>query len=302
MVYFTEKLIHEIHNRSCIWDTADVNHLNKEVLTNMWMEIAESLYSDWHALSSFDQRDRVADVKKKWTNIKDSFVKDVKGKKPRKSKGPPEHRKKYYLYDHLQFLIPFIQDSKSSKNSNDRENPKKKIKKNLGEGSSKRETTPRYEPVTPADVQLHAETLNAFAGKLATETLCQLDGDLSFMVSLMPTVKSMNEKQKIDFKIGVLQLVARIKYNDTLRDSTYTGQSPFMPDLRCFSVPYQHFPFINPTVSSSQSRRRSRRLSVNGETPSTTPLKNEACSTATSPSTSYNDELFNEGRGEESDN
>lgn len=58
MVYFTEKLIHEIQKRSCIWDTADVNHLNKEVLTNMWMEIAENLYSDWHVLSAFDQRDR----------------------------------------------------------------------------------------------------------------------------------------------------------------------------------------------------------------------------------------------------
>lgn len=58
MVYFTEKLIHEIQRRSCIWDTADVNHLNKEVLTNMWMEIGENLYSDWHSLSAFDQRDR----------------------------------------------------------------------------------------------------------------------------------------------------------------------------------------------------------------------------------------------------
>lgn len=58
MVYFTEKLIHEVHKRSCIWDTADVNHLNKEMLTSMWMEIAESLYSDWHTLSPFNRRDR----------------------------------------------------------------------------------------------------------------------------------------------------------------------------------------------------------------------------------------------------
>lgn len=58
MVYFTEKLINEIRQRSCIWDTADVNHLNKEVLTNMWTEIAGNLYSDWHSLNSFDKRDR----------------------------------------------------------------------------------------------------------------------------------------------------------------------------------------------------------------------------------------------------
>jgi len=58
MVYFTEKLINEIRKRSCIWDTADVNHLNKEMLTNMWTEIAETLYSDWHTLGVFDKRDR----------------------------------------------------------------------------------------------------------------------------------------------------------------------------------------------------------------------------------------------------
>lgn len=58
MVYFTEKLINEIRARSCIWDTADMNHLNKEMLSNMWKEIAENLYSDWHALNPIDRRDR----------------------------------------------------------------------------------------------------------------------------------------------------------------------------------------------------------------------------------------------------
>lgn len=58
MVNFTEKLIHEIRARSCIWDAADMNHLSKEVLSNNWMEIAENLYSDWHVLGTFDRRDR----------------------------------------------------------------------------------------------------------------------------------------------------------------------------------------------------------------------------------------------------
>lgn len=44
--------------------------------------------------------------------------------------------------------------------------------------------------------------------------VCQLDGDLSFMVSLLSTIKSMNEKQKINFKIGVLQLMSRIKFDE----------------------------------------------------------------------------------------
>jgi len=58
MVYFTEKLINEIRKRSCIWDTTDVNHLNKEVLTNNWAEIADNLYSDWQTLNVFGKRER----------------------------------------------------------------------------------------------------------------------------------------------------------------------------------------------------------------------------------------------------
>jgi hypothetical protein len=58
MVYFTEKLINEVRKRSCIWDATDMNHLNKEVLTSTWTEIAENLHSDWHTLSGFDKRGR----------------------------------------------------------------------------------------------------------------------------------------------------------------------------------------------------------------------------------------------------
>ncbi|CAH1725560.1 unnamed protein product [Aphis gossypii] len=286
MVYFTEKLINEVRKRSCIWDAADMNHLNKEVLANTWAEIAENLYSDWHTLSGFDKRDRVSDVKKKWTNIKDSFVKDVKGNKPRKkSQCLPEHRKKYYLFDHLQFLLPFVQDSNSGRSAEHRGGSepvkRKKIRKNtLGEGSSRNSqqavkmtpsavpgSTGRSESLQP-DMQKQADLLNNIAGKTAADALCQLDGDLSFMVSLLPTIKSMDEKQKLNFKIGILQLVSQIKFDEVLHHppgAVYGTQFiSTTPDLEGFSVPSPPAgavgepplkPFVNRvTVSSTQQR------------------------------------------------
>lgn len=231
----------------------------------------------------------VADVKKKWTNIKDSFVKDVKGKKPRKSRGPPEHRKKYYLFDHLQFLIPFVQDSKAggngSRSAGNGESRKRARKtgalpakegnnnNNNNTSSSSWSRANHHHAVAgkqemPPDVQYHADALNTVAGKSASDALCQLDGDLSFMVSLLPTVKTMNEQQKINFKIGVLQLLARIKFNDALQQQQPAAdmaayQQYVTPDhLRCFPVPYQPscnipFPFGGgqaAAVSSTQQR------------------------------------------------
>lgn len=217
----------------------------------------------------------VADVKKKWTNIKDSFVKDVKGKKPRKSRGPPEHRKKYYLFDHLQFLIPFIQESKGGGAGRSAEDggettTRKKIRRSLGEGTSSSRAhaatvaaeTTAGKPEMPPDVQQHADLLNNFAGKSASDALCHLDDDLSFLLSLLPTIKSLNEKQKINYKIGVLQVLARLKFNEVLQQPAEVAYQPFAtPDLRCFPVPYQPnipFPFISQAtaVSSTQQRQQ----------------------------------------------
>lgn len=242
----------------------------------------------------------VGDVKKKWTNIKDSFVKDVKGNKPRKSRGPPEHRKKYYLFDHLQFLIPFIQDSGESK--------KRARKPGPGEGSSRSlaappapsagagkavnsaaaaSTAPR--PGALPDVQRHADLLNDVAGKSAADALCQLDGDLSFMVSLLPTVKSMNEKQKIDFKIGVLQLLAGIKFNEVLQNpapDVAAAYQPFAtpPDLRClaavvppFGQPH-HVPF-----PFAQHRRQQHHRQHHRQSSSSTAKRNAAATTPSLP-------------------
>ncbi|XP_060860899.1 uncharacterized protein LOC132938216 [Metopolophium dirhodum] len=297
MVYFTEKLINEIRKRSCIWDTADVNHLNKEVLTNMWTEIAGNLYSDWHSLSGFDKRERVTDVKKKWTNIKDSFVKDVKGNKPRKSMCLPEHRKKYYLFDHLQFLIPFIQDTKTSGGGRSVEDgagkpASKKMRKNTlhGEGSSLNapsmaaappsETAPKRPETLQQDVQQHADLLNKFAGKTVADALCQLDGDLSFMVSLLPTIKSMNERQKINFKIGILQLVSRIKFDEVQNNPpdtpTYEQFTVATPNRKCFPTGRQlqqaagvRHPLVYATVTSTQQvqHHTDRQPAVEHESP-----------------------------------
>lgn len=107
----------------------------------------------------------VTDVKKKWTNIKESFVKDVKGNKPRKSLYLPEHRKKYYLFDHLQFLIPFIQDTKaggggrSANNGVGKPTSKKMSKNTCGKDSSRNgpsvsatETAPKIPETLQPDV------------------------------------------------------------------------------------------------------------------------------------------------------
>jgi len=223
----------------------------------------------------------VTDVKKKWTNIKDSFVKDVKGNKPRKSLRLPEHRKKYYLFDHLQFLIPFIQDTKSGVGGRWAEDgtgkpPNKKIRKNTlhGEGSLRNalpivaalpsETAPKIPETFQPDVQQHADLLNNFAGKTTADSLCQLDGDLSFMVSLLPTIKSMNEKQKINFKIGILQLVSRIKFDEVQNNLPGVATDEQLTTAvtanhKCFPAPRKlqqvasvRHPLVYAAVSSTQ--------------------------------------------------
>lgn len=265
----------------------------------------------------------MADVKKKWTNIKDSFVKDVKGKKPRKSRGPPEHRKKYYLFDHLQFLIPFIQESKGgnavarSAEEGGETTTRKKIRRSLGEGTSSSrahaatavaETTAAGKPEMPPDVQQHADLLNNFAGKSASDALCHLDDDLSFLLSLLPTIKSLNEKQKINYKIGVLQVLARLKFNEVLQHPADVAYQPFAtPDLRCFPVPYQPnipFPFISQAAAVSSTQHQQQQQHANTAAVST--MKLETVDSNSPPSsyldTDLDDDDDNDGNGVDDSN
>lgn len=240
----------------------------------------------------------VADLKKKWTNIKDSFVKDVKGRRTRKSRGPPEHRKKYYLFDHLQFLMPFINDAKSVAQEDGgrgrTETPKKRPRTKSTNSPVSVEVTAAAVPSstrtlhrgmvtgtvtagavtggpeTPPEVRRQADALGDIAGYgSAAGALCHLDGDLSFMVSLLPTIKSMNEKQKINFKIGVLQLMARIKFDEVLQrpaggapevaaNQPFSASMTATDQIGCFLPgPYQPFPFINQAAVSSTQQQYS---------------------------------------------
>jgi len=150
--------------------------------------------------------------------------------------------------------LPFVQDSnsgRSAEHGGGEPVQRKKLRKNqLGEGSS-RNYSQQVALMTPSvvsgslqpDMQKQADLLNNIAGKTAADALCQLDGDLSFMVSLLPTIKSMNEKQKINFKIGILQLVSQIKFEEVLNHpSGSLYGAPFIsttPNFEGFSMSSQ---------------------------------------------------------------
>lgn len=93
---------------------------------------------------------------------------------------PPEPRKKYYLFDRLQFLLPVVRDA--MRRADDDGRPEKKRRKTGGRPRPKRRDAPRSD-----DVQRHVDAAFDRSGGTALRRRLD-DDDLSFMVSLMPFI------------------------------------------------------------------------------------------------------------------
>jgi len=164
----------------------------------------------------------VAVLKKKWTNIKDSFVKDIRG---RLSREATARQKKYYLFDHLQFLKPIILDYKSIRHGGH------KRPRTISVTATENETTAQRETSTQStNVSSSVSAAQAIKSSKTAISEIVMQPNLLFIKSLIPTIMSLNEIQNLDFKIGFLQLLARIKYN----------QSVDLPDIPVAEAPVLH--------------------------------------------------------------
>lgn len=174
----------------------------------------------------------------KWSNIRDTFIKSLKTKSGQGAK------RKYIYSDNLQFLLktvtpdetdssipidfqvdsqdrPEIQQSSIS----DLEQPIPSPSTSTSSQSMKRTGTKRLNTVD-------AEILKAIQATPAeTESV---DDDRAFLMSLLPTIKQLNDDEKFDFRIEVMQLLRRFK-NRRLSSSLSTSSiastknSPFSP-------------------------------------------------------------------------
>lgn len=174
-------------------------------------------------------------VMSKWSNIRDTFIKSLKTKSGQAAK------KKYVYSDNLQFLLKTVTPDETDSSiptqpdSEDRPESQQSSTSHLDQSfpstskstqeSKKRTGTKRLNTVD-------AEILKAIQATPAESDL--VDDDRAFMMSLLPTVKKLNDDDKFEFRIEVMQLLRSFKnrrLSTSLSNSHITSprESPFSP-------------------------------------------------------------------------
>ncbi|XP_046974620.1 uncharacterized protein LOC124540877 [Vanessa cardui] len=201
----TERMIFLIKDKSCIWDRMDPSYRDKFCREKAWYEIYKELYPTFDNLKE-GQKIRIGQqISKKWFNIRDAYVKSIRGPK----------RRPYIYSQAMSFLDPVIlgdrQDAQDylEEQSMDGEpeiwlNESSFVDVDVNESQAKK---PRHEIKEYLDVSENDTIVNIFSKMINREE----DEDRAFFTSITPTVKTLTDSAKIEFRIEVMKLLQKLK-------------------------------------------------------------------------------------------
>ncbi|XP_068624795.1 uncharacterized protein [Battus philenor] len=208
--YDVIRLIHCVRDRPCLWDKSLENYKDRIDRRAAWEEIFRIVDPTYDQMSPSKKRLTGEIVLKKWTNIRDTFVKTLKTKM-----GKP--KKKYLLYDHLKFLTKITPEVESNVDYNidvplsffkiDKEEKVCHSKRKFKEIDESEETSTKKSIVNDCDTSndLEIQSIDESSDpRLMNE-------DEAFFASLLPTVVKYNEDERLEFRIEVLALMKNIK-------------------------------------------------------------------------------------------
>ncbi|KAJ8920494.1 hypothetical protein NQ315_005363 [Exocentrus adspersus] len=226
--YDTPTLIELIKKRPCLWDRNLNCFKNKIEKRKAWTEVFCSLEKDFLRKDKRERKRIGQLICIKWQNIRDSFVKSLK----RRSYHPVS--RKYIYHDNLEFLIRVIQPENIETSVQQSSNVEDEDQIKTDE-ESELDNVPiaddEYYPRIQKKIRLSENTDIA---EVSRDRKCTPDEDEAFFISITPSVRKMSEDDKLEFRMGVLQLIKNINKGSkstALSESTYAAvnSSSFTP-------------------------------------------------------------------------
>ncbi|XP_078042231.1 uncharacterized protein LOC144472772 [Augochlora pura] len=235
-----ELFIEAIKKYPEIWDTSCENYHDKNMKVLAWFIISKEFYPDIEGMTESERNNINKRLAHKWKNIKDAFMRSIR---KRSKSGQADCAKQYIYYNQLSFLLKprninagngvgygtmsqtegdnsdsshnDITSTQRTRNSHEFAN----VKNPLSELQSKRR---RKEML---DQRLTNCLTTPIAQHPQNNYETQLDEDRAFFDSLLPTVRSFNIHNKLEFRTEVLKLVKNIvNINQPQYVSQYTSQ------------------------------------------------------------------------------
>lgn len=231
-MFDTERFIEEIERRPAIYDVNRGEYNDRNAKMTAWDEVCQVMVPNWARLTDEERNVEEKNLRGKWRNIRDYFMKELK---LQKTPGPiGRKRKKYMYFDRLLFLMPTVENRrgstmiinpcKSEESDGEVENPVIEEYDPLTHGDSiaggreyYQTSTPSYKvcpryskqlcetSFAPFDNEIH-DILSSHSSQRVT--LDEEDYDKMFLLSLLPIIRQVPEEKKLDVRIQMQQILA----------------------------------------------------------------------------------------------
>ncbi|XP_044759189.1 uncharacterized protein LOC123316933 [Coccinella septempunctata] len=206
--YDITTLIECVEERPCLWDQFREEYKDTLLKKKAWREVFEHLQEDYNQLDWSSQKKIGDAIKSKWQNIRDAFVRSLR------REGDSGFHRKYIYYDDLHFLLKVLQKDDYLTNMVNMEDAEIKVECDpisLDAPSTSKEVSCQN-PITWSNTKRRRlEFLELETSQKPKTESSTLDEDEAFFLSLLPSVKKMSDDEKLDFRMGVLQVIQKVR-------------------------------------------------------------------------------------------
>ncbi|XP_071051204.1 uncharacterized protein [Onthophagus taurus] len=201
-----EVLISLVEAQTVLWDKTIEKYKNKVLTKNAWKGVCCALDSTFNDMNDNEKNKFGKDVLKRWSNIRDSYMKSKKKlKDATKSGAGALHLKKYVYNDQLKFL-----DKVSEERSTENSLPHEKDSSEQNEETEPPFKIPGYDNrskiIKKTKIDPVEEKMLQILGHSEEE-----NRHLSFFKCIIPSLSSFDDDDVIRLQMGVLQLISTIK-------------------------------------------------------------------------------------------
>ncbi|XP_072947281.1 uncharacterized protein [Epargyreus clarus] len=206
-----ELLITLVHERSVIWDKTIEDYKNKRLKYHSWKEIFIHLNPTFEDLSGEEKNSFGQAVMKKWTNMKDNWIKCNKKMKEYKSGAGAKKIRKYNFYDEMQFLQKIVEHRKTDSSMPERVNDTGLNNENADRNqSSSGEGKMNVTQKAKKKNQFTALDLK-FMDATAEE---ERSRSMNFFRGIADTVDKFSDENMIDFQFQVISIIKSIQHKE----------------------------------------------------------------------------------------
>ncbi|KAL4718720.1 hypothetical protein ACJJTC_017792 [Scirpophaga incertulas] len=238
-------LIEQVEKRPALYKKNLKEYSDVNVKKKLWEEVCEAVVPDWNELSAQEKTNQGRDIQKKWANLRTCFRRELNAQKNTKSGQASVKRRKYVYFEQLLFLLPCMENRQTEGNLN--------LAQDTTENEEDDEETAPSASAPPRQKKTRVSK-NTDLDEAILKALNQtnVDEDVNFALSLVPSLKNLTADEKLDAKISILNVFKQIRLGRRVQPHSQPTYTILQQPMNSFPV-YQRETNILPPQQQLQA-------------------------------------------------